>query len=46
MNWKKAALTALMRKSSGVNGVEMEKYGAVTVFNRKNSGVNVVEPEK
>ena len=40
------ALTALTRKNSGVNGIELEKKAALTALNRKNSNVNRVEPEK
>ena len=49
-------LTALSRKNSGVNGVELgksaaltplyRKKGALTVLSRKNGGVNGVEPGK
>ena len=42
---KKAVLTALNWKSSGVTGVEPEKKAALTALNSKKSGVNGVEQE-
>ena len=53
---KTAALTALNRKNSNINGVELERHRryrrltgkivALTLLNGKNSGVSGVEPEK
>ncbi len=42
---KKAALTALNWKNSGVNGVEKKKT-ALKLFNWKNSSVNGIELRK
>ena len=45
MTGKIAALNALNRKKTGINGGEPEKM-ALTAMNRRNSSGNAVEPEK